>query len=205
MSVNERATQGGIGIDTPLCAPCVFKKDCKLPCAAAIWIATEYKKLRDEERRELIQAMRELMGARDAEYAPDIELLAGSVIASISELRFIDEMGISIGYIRSYERKIKNGKATLGDCRKVTTNQGAFLMFDFLVTIYDANVSGMTDNQIKILLWHELKHIKMGDRGLTVAPHDVEEFDAIIESCGLHWDGMDAGDLPDICGGMLNG
>jgi len=159
----------------------------------------EYTSLRDDERIEKIQALRYELGLHDAEEASDIEEIAQSVISSVSELGFIDQMKIKIGYVRSYERKIKKGRAVLGDCRKVNTVFGAFIPYDFIVTIYSLNTSGLSDKQMKILIWHELRHITISERGLTIAPHDVEDFDSIIESCGLHWDGMSNAELPDIC------
>lgn len=188
----------------PICHTCGHDSSCDVPCAAREWIGSQYKELRNAERREMIDAMRDMLGVRDAEYAPDVELIANDVVASIDELRFINEMSISIGYVRSYESKIVKGRAVLGDCRKVTTNQGAFLPFDFVITIYAYNTVNLSDNQFKVLLWHELRHIKLSERGLTVAPHDVEDFDSIISSCGLHWNALVDGDVPDICGGVIN-
>ena len=73
----------------------------------------------------------------------------------------------------------------------------AFLPFDFIITFYEPNIYYMTENQKKILMLHELKHIDVGERGLTIRPHDIEDFKSIIKTYGLEWNDMDQ-DLPDI-------
>ena len=36
-------------------------------------------------------------------------------------------------------------------------------------------------------MYHELKHIGMGPKGLKIEPHDVENFSDILEKYGLDW------------------
>lgn len=100
------------------------------------------------------------------------------------------DAGISVGFISSDKQK-KHGriKLVLGECKKIDELHKLFCPYDFLIIIYDRNCEGLTDEQMKILLWHELNHIgidpKTGD--FFVKPHDVEEFDDIIREYGLHW------------------
>ena len=58
----------------------------------------------------------------------------------------------------------------------------------------------LNENQIKVLMLHELRHIGMGDRGLTIVPHDIEDFSDILEKYGLDWNEYGK-ELPDILGG----
>jgi hypothetical protein len=56
-----------------------------------------------------------------------------------------------------------------------------------LITFYDPNVSILTENQRKIVMYHELRHIEMTPKGLTVRPHDIEDFESILREHGLNW------------------
>ena len=59
------------------------------------------------------------------------------------------------------------------------------------VSNYCPNVSGMSDEQMEILLYHELLHVGMDDTGeevkYIVNPHDVEDFRAVIDRYGIDW------------------
>lgn len=100
------------------------------------------------------------------------------------------DAGISVGFISSDKQK-KHGriKLVLGECKKIDELHKLFCPYDFLIIIYDRNCEGLTDEQMQILIWHELNHIgidpETGD--FFVKPHDVEEFDDIIREYGLHW------------------
>ena len=49
----------------------------------------------------------------------------------------------------------------------------------------------MSDEQMEILLYHELLHVGMDDTGeevkYIVNPHDVEDFRAVIDRYGIDW------------------
>lgn len=97
--------------------------------------------------------------------------------------------GISVGFLSCNKEK-RRGKTHLvyGECRRVVSWESVFCPFDFLIIIYDVNCEGFTDEQIKILLWHELEHIGIDDRGEHfVKPHDVEDFRDIVDKYGLDW------------------
>jgi len=47
---------------------------------------------------------------------------------------------------------------------------------------------------------HELRHITLGEKGLKIRPHDIEDFKDILETYGLDWN-EPGKDLPDILGG----
>ena len=62
----------------------------------------------------------------------------------------------------------------------------------------------LTENQLKVLLWHEHLHIGLNDTDgelvYRIAPHDIEEFDPIIRRFGPYWANFGA-DIPDITEG----
>ena len=100
------------------------------------------------------------------------------------------DAGISVGFVSSTkEKKYGRIKNVLAECKKVTDLEQLYCPHDFLIIVYELNCEGLTDEQMKILLWHELEHIgidpETGD--FFVKPHDVEEFDNIINAHGLHW------------------
>lgn len=100
------------------------------------------------------------------------------------------DAGISVGFISSTkEKKYGRTKLVLGQCQKVSDIERLFCPYDFLIIIYDVNCEGLSDDQMKILIWHELEHIGIDPKNgeYYVKPHDVEEFDDIINAHGLHW------------------
>lgn len=99
------------------------------------------------------------------------------------------EAGITVGFLSCSKEKRK-GKThlVLGECRKVSGWQEVFCPYDFIIIIYDLNCEGLTDDQMKILIWHELEHIDIDEHGdHYVAPHDIEDFRDIIDAHGLDW------------------
>lgn len=156
-----------------------------------------YSRLRIEERREIIQSLRSLLGIKDAEVADDLKELGEKIIATVEGMEYIDAFGINVGYVRSYQRKTEKGKIILGDCRKVNKAYGAFLPFDFIITIYDPNVRHLSENQLKVLMLHELKHIGVGPKGFRIEEHDIEDFKDICRRFGLDWNGLNE-EVPDI-------
>ena len=151
-------------------------------------------------KSELIREYAKELDLIDYEISAELQELGEKVIAKMPELSLINEYDIKVGYVLSYEAKRDKGKSTNADCRKVTGPYKAFLPFDFVITFYDPNISHMSDNQKKVLMLHELKHIGIGDKGLRIENHDVEDFMSILETHGIKWN--DNGeDVADILGG----
>ena len=99
------------------------------------------------------------------------------------------DLGIAVGFVVSFKKKTKGKtKKVLGECKKTQDLYRLFCPYDFLIVIYDQNCVGLTDDQMHTLIWHELLHIGIDEKGKPyVKPHDVEEFDEIINECGLRW------------------
>ena len=133
--------------------------------------------------------------------SPEYEELGLAVIDAVPELWMIRDAGIRIGFVSSFKEKKTGHKLVLGECIKLSELYSDLLHLDFLIVIYENNIVGLSENQKKILLWHELKHIgveeKDGEPVYIVNPHDREEFDSIIREVGLYW--SDSGvEVPDI-------
>ena len=132
--------------------------------------------------------------------ADDLREIGEKVINAMPELHIIKDFDIKVGYVRSYEAKQGKGKQINADCRKVTGTYTAYLPFDFIITFYEPNIYHMTDNQKKILMLHELRHIGIGEKGLKIEHHDVEDFRDILYRFGIEWNGFNQ-DVPDILAG----
>ncbi len=125
--------------------------------------------------------------------------MAFAVMHAVPELRWIYQSGISIGFMSCFKPKKSGKKAVLGECVKVADLYGPFCPFDFLIVIYEQNIIGLTENQLKVLLWHELKHVgwNFDKDHAEIVPHDIEDFYSIIDRFGSRW--SDPGFfLPDI-------
>jgi predicted metallopeptidase len=170
-----------------LCKECGQGCDKDFQCHPLKTLYKVYQEKRVEEKRTIIQRLREKLQLVDYELAPDIEKLAKKIIKKFSRLHFINGYDIKIGYVRSYENKNKNGRATFAECRKVTPPYSAYLPYDFIITVYEPNMAWLSDNQKKIVVYHELRHIGMGRSGFIVNPHDTEDFNSILAALGLYW------------------
>jgi predicted metallopeptidase len=187
-----------VDMNNAVCKKC--GKECELPCVALRLLLKIYAEQRNNEKTELIKKLRPLLEILDYETADDLRELGEKIINRFPELSFIKEFGIKIGYIRAYESKTSKGRATFADCRKVSGSYQAYLPFDFLITFYDPNVAILTENQRKIVMYHELRHIEMTPKGLTVRPHDIEDFESILKEHGLNWNQF-GNEVPDILSG----
>lgn len=120
--------------------------------------------------------------------APEYEERAERVISEHSDLAWIENEGVRIAYLASDKEKKSHRRPVCGQCVKVTNLFKALTPYDFLIVIYEVNTEGFTDEEMDILLYHELLHIGMYDKGeYTTNPHDINDFDAIVRKYGLFW------------------
>lgn len=119
--------------------------------------------------------------------------IAHDLIENEPILNDIKESEVTILYLSSdYEKKSK-GKIVCGECEKIPDKYKWSIPADFTITIYEPNVIGFTDEQMKILILHELLHVGIkftdnGDESYFIKPHDIEDFRQIIDKYGLDWD-----------------
>ncbi len=182
-----------------LCKDCTFAKDCKIPCPAFYELHRIYDEQDAKDKTVLIRNLKKQLGIRDAEPSVQLKKLGQRIIKNFDEFRFIKEWNIKIGYVISQEKK-SGKKIVYADCRKLQEVYKAYLPFDFIITFYECNTGMLNENQLKILMLHELKHIGMGERGLTLVPHDIEDFSSILDKYGLDWNEYGK-ELPDLFGG----
>jgi len=172
-------------------------KGCEdIGCPPLDMLLNIYAETRNKERHQLIKKLNKDLRIMDAEPSKEMRKLAERIINKFPEFHFIKDCDVKIGYVMSQERK-QGAKTIYADCRKVSTVYRAWMPFDFIITFYESNVSGLDENQRKIVMKHELQHIEIGPRGLTVRPHDIEDFSNIIEAYGMKWYGINS-EVPDI-------
>lgn len=94
-------------------------------------------------------------------------------------------------YLSSEAEKRSNGRPVLGQCEKVPSKWKWAVPADFAITVFEPNVEGLSDEQLRILLYHELLHVgiepKDGKEVYRIVPHDVEDFLAVVERFGNRW------------------
>ena len=108
-------------------------------------------------------------------------------------LEYIRQSEATIMYLSSDKAKTSKGKLVLGQCEKIPDKYKWAIPCDFTITIFEPNIINFTDKQLRILIYHELLHVKieLGDDGTekySTNPHDIEEFRDIIDRYGIDWD-----------------
>lgn len=178
-----------------ICQKCGL--ECETPCNAIRELKKIYDETKRKEKTKLILKLRKQLDIIDAEPDKEMEELAQKIIKKLPEMNYINDFNIKVGYVKSFEPKTKSGKSVFGDCRKVNLVYGAYLPFDFIITFYEPNIAYLNDNQLELLMWHELKHIGINERGFCIEPHDIEDFYNITDSHGTRWHELGA-DVSDI-------
>lgn len=117
--------------------------------------------------------------------------LARAVIDEHEDLSWIAS-NARIDFLESSEPKIVKDRTVFGECKLVKEIYQVYIPYDFLIIIYTPNVCCFTDEQKRILLYHELLHVdfkedKNGSIDFCVRPHDIEDFITIIDKYGLNW------------------
>ena len=94
---------------------------------------------------------------------------------------------VTIICLASELEKKTNGKVILGQTEKISAKYKWGIPCDFTITFFEPNISHMTNQQLRILMYHELLHVGVEDDRLFIRPHDLEDFKAVIEQYGVNW------------------
>ena len=123
----------------------------------------------------------------DSDYA----IVAHRLIDEDERLALIKGSEVRIAYLASDFKKTSHGRPVLGQCEKVPARFRWCVPFDFTITVFQPNVEGLDDGQVRTLLLHELMHlgISYGEDGesYSIVHHDVQDFRAIVEEFGFDW------------------
>lgn len=122
--------------------------------------------------------------------------IARRLIQTLPEFEDLKDADVRIAYLSSQKEKVKNRRVIFAECCKVEEKYEWCCKYDFFIVVYEPNIIGFTENQIKILIRHELHHVgvEYTDNGIKfyIVPHDVEEFWEIIREHGLEWSEVNA-------------
>lgn len=184
---------------TKICNKCKWEKDCEIPCKALDELYRIWDEQNKKDKTIRVRNLKRQLGIREAEPSNELRYLATKIINRYPEFDFIKEWDIKIGYVISQEKK-RGEKIIYADCRKVQEVYKAYLPYDFIITFYEFNTGFLNENQLKILMYHELKHIGMGPKGPKIEPHEIEDFIDILENYGLDWNMPDK-EVADMLGG----
>ena len=117
--------------------------------------------------------------------------LANELIETAPELEYIRDSNVSLVVLSSDHEKKSKGRITHGECEKVPGKYRWGIPFDFTITVYEPNVERFSDDQMRILLLHELLHVGVdqdgGEETYYVVPHDLEDFRSIVNRFGADW------------------
>lgn len=102
----------------------------------------------------------------------------------------------TIIYLSSEHKKKAGDKLIYAQCEKVADKYKWGIPCDFTITVFEPNIEGFTQEQIKILLLHELMHVGIefnndGSESYSIRPHDLEDFKLIIDRFGTEWSKVD--------------
>lgn len=114
--------------------------------------------------------------------------LASKIIAERTDLKKLADPNCRIAYLRSDKKKTSRGRTVFADTEKVSEKVQALAQYDFIITFYDPACVALSEEKMKVLMTHELKHVGYEPgKPLSIIPHDVEDFRDIIETYGMDW------------------
>lgn len=121
------------------------------------------------------------------------EEIAQELIDNEPELAYIKNSQVKIAFLESDQsKKADKDKLVLGECEKVAAKNKWAIDYDFTITLFRNNLIGLTLDQIRIVLFHELLHVGI-EQGpdeteiYSVRKHDLEDFKIIIDRFGTDW------------------
>lgn len=117
--------------------------------------------------------------------------IAASLIREDPALEYIRNSDVTIVYLSSDREKKSKGRFIFGECEKVPEKWKWSVPCDFTITVFEPNVERFSDEQLRILILHELLHIGIEKDGNEekhyIVPHDIEDFRIILERYGMEW------------------
>lgn len=122
-------------------------------------------------------------------YSEDIEKIGLEVINEHpNEFERIINGDFQVAFLESDQEKTTNGNRVFGECSLVSKKYKWTCSYDFMITFYTKNCEYFTEEQLKILMWHELKHMGIDKNNPYIVSHDLNDFREIIDTYGVDWD-----------------
>lgn len=117
------------------------------------------------------------------------ELAAQVIEENPEDFDWIDYDNIKIGFLESDRAKHSKGCRIHGECKKANSEVRALTGCTFIIKFYEPNIAYMTDDQRRILMYHELLHATMMNGNPAIMPHDyiIGDFKKVIDKYGIEW------------------
>ena len=109
------------------------------------------------------------------------------LIEEMPELAYLRGADISISFLKSEHAKKTKGKIIHAQCEKVSEKYKWGIPADFTITVFEPNCMELDEEQMRILIFHELLHIGKVNGTWSTVPHDLEDFKVIIKKYGADW------------------
>ena len=115
------------------------------------------------------------------------QCIASELISERPELEAIRDSDVQIICLSSTHSPKKGDKTVYGQCEKISEKYKWGIPCDFTITVFEHNILGFSEEQIRILLFHELLHVGIEKDRLFIKGHDLEDFKVIIDEFGTSW------------------
>lgn len=128
-------------------------------------------------------------------------LIGKDLIENEDAFELLKKHKVKIAYMESSKPAGKSKRVVLGECIKLSekdknllTSWRAGAIPDYFIVIYKDRIKTFSEEQIRILIMHELMHIdiKEGEDGsvaFRLKKHDLEDFREIVDRFGMDWAG----------------
>lgn len=118
--------------------------------------------------------------------------IAKELLDTEPALEYIRDSAATIVYLSSEHEKKGDGKKILGQCEKIQEKYKWAIPCDFTITLFEPNIENLSEDQIRVVMFHELLHIGIKENGdgsedYYIKPHDIEDFRLIIDRFGIDW------------------
>lgn len=107
------------------------------------------------------------------------------LIDHVEELQHLSDE--TIIYLSSTAEKKSKKRKVLGECEKVQDKNKWAIPCDFTITLFEPNLTKLSDEQVAIVIYHELLHIGSDGMSRWIKPHDLNDFKSIIDRFGTDW------------------
>lgn len=122
----------------------------------------------------------------------DYAKIGRELIETQEILKPLLKSNVQIVMLSSEHKKVSRGKIIYAQCEKIAEKYKWGIPCDFTITVFKPNVEDFTEEQMRILIFHELLHVGIdvnddGEETYSIRPHDLEDFKEIIDRFGTEW------------------
>ena len=121
------------------------------------------------------------------EISEPLQELAAAVIDEHETLHHLSDALDRIIFMTSDKAKRSRGRTVFADTELVRPKLRDLADCDFIITFYKPATDGMTDEQLKRLMYHELRHVGADAEKPYIVPHDLQDFRDIVGAWGIDW------------------